>query len=451
MPFPPGAQTVTVTKDYRRADGTAPSLVKIWFRPSVRSVHVGPDYTIEPVPVFEQITNGLLSTVLFATVGFSYEVTELVDGKQRAPFNILVPTGGSTVSLDSLAPVEPVIPNYVPVRTVEGIGPDPAGNIDLPASGGSAPSTRLINTTGGVVGGGDLSADRTLSLTYGSSANTVTQGNDSRLSNARTPLAHTHVVADTTGLQGALDGKETAGTATTAVNAHIAVSDPHPQYLTPAEGNAAYETVGTATAAVATHVGLPDPHPQYLTPAEGNASYSVLGHTHTTGDVTGLSGALATKATKLVCREAYVTSGNTNLNTGSGAWGALPGFSTLSIPAAVGDKIGFGGNMARQPNSNLLADVGVVVGGVVRRWLGGPFTDSSPPSGTYEGDMALYHTGGIPARSGERRFTVTSNDLDSGNVVFAMLCKVNGGGSALILADGNTPFYWQATNYGVTS
>lgn len=418
MPFPPGSQTVTVTKDYRRADGTAPSLVKIWFRPSVRTIHVSPDYTIEPVPVFEQITNGLLSTVLFATVGFSYEVTELVDGKQRAPFSVLVPTGGTTVSLDSLAPVEPVIPQYVPVRTVEGIGPDPTGNIDLPASGGSAPNTRLINTTGGVVGGGDLSADLTLSLTYGSSANTVTQGNDSRLSDPRTPLAHTHAVADTTGLQGALDGKEAAGTATTAVSAHTAASDPHPQYLTP---------------------------------AEGGALYSALGHVHTTGEVTGLSAALGAKATKLVCREAYVTSGNTNLNTGTSAWGALPGFPTLSIPAASGDKVGFSGNMARQANANLVADIGVVVGGVIKRWLGGPFTDSAPPAGTYEGDMALYHTGGIPARSGERRFTVTTNDIDSGNVVFAVLCKVNGGGSALILADGNTPFYWQATNYGVVS
>lgn len=43
--------------------------------------------------------------------------------------------------------------------------------------------------------------------TYGTELNTFCQGNDSRLSDARTPTAHVHVIADTTGLQAALDGK----------------------------------------------------------------------------------------------------------------------------------------------------------------------------------------------------------------------------------------------------
>lgn len=55
----------------------------------------------------------------------------------------------------------------------------------LPAS--AVPSTRNINTTDGLQGGGDLSTDRTLSPVYGTAANTVCQGNDSRLSDSRTP------------------------------------------------------------------------------------------------------------------------------------------------------------------------------------------------------------------------------------------------------------------------
>ena len=55
------------------------------------------------------------------------------------------------------------------------------------ASVGAVPTTRAIATTGGIVGGGDLSADRSFSLTYGTLANTVTQGDDARLSDARTP------------------------------------------------------------------------------------------------------------------------------------------------------------------------------------------------------------------------------------------------------------------------
>lgn len=51
---------------------------------------------------------------------------------------------------------------------------------------GYVPSGRKIDTTNGLQGGGDLSADRTLSPVYGSSSNTVCQGNDSRLSDDRT-------------------------------------------------------------------------------------------------------------------------------------------------------------------------------------------------------------------------------------------------------------------------
>ena len=54
----------------------------------------------------------------------------------------------------------------------------------------AVPQTRQILTGGGIVGGGDLSANRSLSLNYGTTAGTVTQGNDSRLSDARTPTTH---------------------------------------------------------------------------------------------------------------------------------------------------------------------------------------------------------------------------------------------------------------------
>lgn len=65
--------------------------------------------------------------------------------------------------------------------------------------------------------------------------------------------------------------------ASSVIAAHVADSDPHPQYLTAAEGNAAYDSIGSASAAVATHEGLSDPHPQYLTPAEGSAAFDALG------------------------------------------------------------------------------------------------------------------------------------------------------------------------------
>ena len=41
-----------------------------------------------------------------------------------------------------------------------------------------------------------------------------------------------------------------------------------------------YDAAGTAASAVSTHEAASDPHPGYLTPTEGNAAYSATGHAH---------------------------------------------------------------------------------------------------------------------------------------------------------------------------
>lgn len=64
-------------------------------------------------------------------------------------------------------------------------------------------------------------------------------------------------------LDAASVGAEPAGTASSAVGAHVAAPDPHPQYLTPADGNAAYDALGAASSAIVTHVLHADPHAQY--------------------------------------------------------------------------------------------------------------------------------------------------------------------------------------------
>jgi hypothetical protein len=47
------------------------------------------------------------------------------------------------------------------------------------------------------------------------------------------------------------------------LDAHVAAVDPHPGYLTPAEGNAAYDAIGAAAAAVSAHEAASDPHTGY--------------------------------------------------------------------------------------------------------------------------------------------------------------------------------------------
>lgn len=49
---------------------------------------------------------------------------------------------------------------------------------------GAPPTTRTINTQNGLTGGGDLSADRTIEPVYGTTANTVAEGDDTRIVNA---------------------------------------------------------------------------------------------------------------------------------------------------------------------------------------------------------------------------------------------------------------------------
>jgi hypothetical protein len=81
----------------------------------------------------------------------------------------------------------------------------------------AAPTSRLINTSTGLTGGGDLSADRTLSVLYGTTAGSAAQGNDARLSDARTPTTHATSHQDGGSDELALDASQvTTGTVATA-------------------------------------------------------------------------------------------------------------------------------------------------------------------------------------------------------------------------------------------
>ena len=55
---------------------------------------------------------------------------------------------------------------------------------------GKVPTTRQVIAGTGLTGGGDLSANRTFTVAFGTTSTTACQGNDSRLSDARTPTSH---------------------------------------------------------------------------------------------------------------------------------------------------------------------------------------------------------------------------------------------------------------------
>lgn len=130
-----------------------------------------------------------------------------------------------------------------------------------------------------------------------------------------------------------------------AVAAHAGAADPHPGYLTAAEGNAAYDAIGAASAAQAAaeataagalgaHVAAGDPHPAYLLES---AAATVA----TTGAYADLSGkpTLGTAAAAATTDFAPAAQGVTNGNSHShdGGDGAQIAYSSLSGLPTLGD------------------------------------------------------------------------------------------------------------------
>lgn len=69
--------------------------------------------------------------------------------------------------------------DYTDADAIAALGPSLAALSD--AINGRVPSTRQVNSGNGLTGGGDLTANRTLAVAYGSAANTAVQGNDQRI------------------------------------------------------------------------------------------------------------------------------------------------------------------------------------------------------------------------------------------------------------------------------
>lgn len=150
-------------------------------------------------------------------------------------------------------------------------------------------------------------------------------------------------------------GADPFGTATTAsaaaVAAHTALADPHPQYLTPAEGNAAYDALGAAAAAVSAHESDTTPHAfvQNMSKAGFNLTAAqtagvgemVWNATDATMDL-GLPGGVTLQAGQEFLLRGLNNSGATMADTTvvyiSGAQGNRTVFSKAQANLATSDK-----------------------------------------------------------------------------------------------------------------
>jgi len=70
------------------------------------------------------------------------------------------------------------------------------GSKNLALANAVAQQSITLTAGTGLTGGGTLAADRTFNVAYGTTASTACEGNDARLSDARTPTAHTHAPSD---------------------------------------------------------------------------------------------------------------------------------------------------------------------------------------------------------------------------------------------------------------
>jgi hypothetical protein len=170
--------------------------------------------------------------------------------------------------------------------------------------------------------------------------------------------------------------------------------------------------------------------------------------TNLTADLAAINSTAAGKASKLVVRRAYITTGDVTLPNTSSAWQRLfqvGGASfEIAIPAAVGDDVQIGVHAMRSATSGASVDIAVIVGTTLQRFLA---TGTSTPA--VEGDPGWYPSNSFIGQSAPRGFTVAAGDLDTGTVRFVVAAK--SGGTGTLYASTSYPFYWQAENRGPVS
>lgn len=148
-------------------------------------------------------------------------------------------------------------------------------------------------------------------------------------------------------------------------------------------------------------------------------------------------------------RSAYIKSGSLNPPPAtSGAWAvvqqATSGVFEIDIPAAVGDWVEIAFNaMAKNPGSSTHFDLAVVVGSSIVRFLASGTSTPCP-----EGDPGWYpnSTSDFVLHSSPKGFEVAEGDLDGSTLRIALVTK--SGGTGILYAESDYPFWWSLKNFG---
>jgi hypothetical protein len=312
------------------------------------------------------------------------------------------------------------------------------GYVDTQTATRAAAATQITAGTG-LTGGGTLAADRTLAVSYGSTAGTAAQGNDSRLSDARTPTAHasTHAAAGSDpvtpaaiGAVASSDSRLTdARTPLVHANSHASGgTDP----LTPAAiGAPALSTWttkgdllgGTGSGTVA-RVGVGIDGTVLTADASQPAGFKWAA-------ATGGSGSASGSGTGVTTQQVYLTVENVALPNTSGGWQVVRSSSgTGSVPlqaqiaASVGDKVIVTADFMRSA-ANQYLDWAILASGSPDIYAA---TGTSTPA--TEGNPAYYpQNASFPGSPGSWQFTVAAQHISGGVVTIALVTKGTGTGT----------------------
>lgn len=117
-----------------------------------------------------------------STAGYAWLAT---DSAGNGAWSAVVNAPGGTVPWANITGRPTTFPPEAHVHAITDVT-----NLTTTLSG-KVDTTRTIASGTGLSGGGDLSANRTLSVLYGTTAGTAAQGNDARLNDTRTPTDNT--------------------------------------------------------------------------------------------------------------------------------------------------------------------------------------------------------------------------------------------------------------------